>query len=206
MASQKIYVPDEKLSQAHPEVIQVIRDRWSPYHFDSQPVASESIEQCLIAASWAASSYNEQPWYFLVAYREQTSEFNRMLGCLLEANQAWAQFAGVLLLTVSQETFARNGQPNRVHQYDVGQAAAHFTLQATALGIAVHQMAGIHIGKIRSEYGIPEGYSPQTAIAVGYPATQSTSGNEELAARDRSPRTRKPLAQFVFQAAWGKPA
>ncbi len=206
MSANPLYIPEEKRSSPATEVIQVIRDRWSPYHFDSQSVAPELIEQCLVAASWAASSYNEQPWYFLVAYREQESEFKRLLGCLLEANQAWAQLASVLIITVSQETFSRNGQPNRVHQYDLGQAAAHFALQATALGLAVHQMAGIHLGKIRSEYDIPEGYAPQTGIAVGHPATSSSSGAEELAARDHTPRTRKPLAQFVFQGGWGKPA
>jgi nitroreductase len=204
--SQKVFVPVEKQSQVSSEIIREIRDRWSPYNFDSRPVPKELVEQCLIAASWAASSYNEQPWSFIVAHREQAAEFKRMLACLLDANQVWAQHASVLLLTVSQETFSRNGQPNRVHQHDLGQAAAHFSLQATALGLAVHQMAGIHLGKIRTEFGIPDGYSPQTAIAVGYPAQEKVAGREELVARDAAPRTRKSLPEFVFYGSWGKPA
>jgi nitroreductase len=206
MTPQPLYIPAEKHSQAQPEILKPILDRWSPYHFDTRQVDRQLIDQCFVAASWAASSYNEQPWFFIVAYREQTTEFKRMLGCLLEANSAWAQHSGVLILTVTQETFARNGQPNRVHQHDLGQAAAHFALQATEIGLAVHQMAGIHISKIRTEYGIPDGYTPQTAIAVGYPAVESTPGQEELAARDHVPRTRKPLSQFVFHGNWGKQA
>lgn len=206
MTNRKLYVPQAKQAQTSPEILPAIRDRWSPYAFDSQPVAAGLIEQCLTAASWAASSYNEQPWYFLVAHREDTHDFDRMLGCLLDANQGWAKFAGVLLLTVSQETFSRNGSPNRVNQYDLGQAAAHFSLQATALGLAVHQMAGIHIGKIRAEYQIPDGFAPQTAIAVGYASSQPLVGQEELISRDSTPRQRKPLSQFVFKGGWGKPA
>jgi nitroreductase len=204
MANHGIYVPQPKQAQASSEILSVIRDRWSPYVFDGQPVPAAHLDQCLVAASWAASSYNEQPWYFLVAHREDTAEFNRMLGCLLDANQGWAKFAGALLLTVSQDTFSRNGSPNRVSQYDLGQAAAHFALQATAHGLAVHQMGGIHIGKIRAEYQIPDGFSPQTAIAVGYAAKQPAAGQEELVSRDNSPRQRKPLSQFVFKGGWGK--
>ncbi len=201
----EIYVPQAKQPQASTEILSVIRNRWSPYAFDGQPVPTASIEQCLSAASWAASSYNEQPWYFLLAHRGDEAEFDRMLHCLLDANQSWAKFASVLLLTVSQESFSRNGSPNRVHQYDLGQAVAHFALQATALGLAVHQMAGIHIGKIRAEYQIPDGYTPQTAIAVGYASKETLAGQEDLIGRDNQPRQRKPLSQFVFKGTWGKP-
>jgi nitroreductase len=206
MASNDLYVPQPKQAQTSTEILAVIRDRWSPYVFDAQPVPATHLEQCLLAASWAASSYNEQPWYFIVAQREEASEFSRMLACLLDANQGWAKFAGALLLTLSQDTFSRNGSPNRVSQHDLGQAAAHFALQATALGLAVHQMAGIHIGKIRAEYQIPDGFTPQTAIAVGSAAKQPAAGQEELIGRDNAPRQRKPLSQFVFKGGWGKPA
>lgn len=202
--NHEIYIPEAKKAKTDNEILSVIRERWSPYAFDGQPVAAKLIEQSLEAASWAASSYNEQPWYFLVAHREDTSEFGRLLGCLLEANQMWAKFAGALLLTVSQETFSRNGTPNRVHQHDLGQAAAHFALQATSLGLAVHQMAGIHIGKIRAEYQIPDGFTPQTAIAIGYSAKKPEPSQQELIDRDNMPRQRKPLSQFVFKGAWGK--
>ncbi len=205
MAANEIYVPEVKVAQTFSEILSVIRDRWSPYAFDGQKVPAALLEQCLIAASWASSSYNEQPWYFLVAYRDDSAEFNRMLACLLDANQGWAKFAGALLLTVSQETFSRNGTPNRVHQHDLGQAAAHFALQATSCGLAVHQMAGIHIGKIRAEYQIPDGFAPQTAIAIGYAAKVPAAGQEPLMVRDSAPRQRKSISEFVFKGAWGKP-
>ncbi len=206
MSNSEIYVPQPKRAELAPDILSVIRDRWSPYAFDGRPVAAADIQRCFTAASWAASSYNEQPWYFLVAHREETAEFDRMLSCLLDANREWAKFAAVLILTVSQESFSRNGTPNRVHQHDLGQAAAHFALQATAQGLAVHQMAGIHISKIRAEYQIPEGFAPQTAIAVGYAAEQPAAGQAELIGRDQAARQRRPLAQFVFKRRWGTPS
>ena len=206
MSDSELYVPLPKLPKLEPEILTVIRERWSPYAFDGRPVAASAISHCFTAASWAASSYNEQPWYFIVAHREDSVEFERMVSCLLDANQSWAKYAGALILTVSQEAFSRNGTPNRVHQHDLGQAAAHFALQATALGLAIHQMAGIHISKIRAEYQIPEGFAPQTAIAVGYPAEKPAPRQEELAGRDQAPRQRKPLTQFVFKGRWGTPS
>ena len=196
----------QKQANADHAIHEMIANRWSPYAFADRFVSTEDLRSVFEAARWAASSYNEQPWYFLVAHSEDDAEFRRMLGCLLDANQGWAKFAGVLLLTVSQETFSRNGTPNRVYQHDLGQAAAHFALQATAQGLAVHQMAGIHIGKIRAEYQIPDGFSPQTAIAVGYAAKQPAAGQEELIGRDSAPRQRKPLSEFVFKGGWGKPS
>ncbi len=206
MSESGPFVPLEKRPKLSAGILPAIGNRWSPYAFTEGTVPREVLSRCFEAASWAASSYNEQPWTFLIAYRESPEAFERMLSCLLEANQSWARQASALILAVSQETFSRNGTPNRVHQYDLGQAVAHFTLQATAEGLAVHQMAGIHIGKIRAEYQIPDGYAPQTAIAVGYAAESPTSSmEEEFIRRDRSPRTRKQTSQFVFEGTWGKP-
>ncbi len=95
MTSNGDFVRAEKRAAVGTEILDVIRDRWSPYAFEPKSVAPEVINQCLVAASWAASSYNEQPWYFLVAYRDDATEFDRMLACLLDANQAWAKFASV---------------------------------------------------------------------------------------------------------------
>ena len=41
---------------------------------------------------------------------------------------------------------------------------------------------GVNLSLIRQEYGIPEGFEPQTAIAIGYPDTSQPVGElaEEL--------------------------
>jgi nitroreductase len=193
----------KRAKTAHP-VHPLVADRWSPYVFDGRPVERDKLLTCLEAASWAASSFNEQPWSFLVAEREDKAEFQRLLGCLTESNQAWAQHAGALLLTVVQRSFSRNGKPNRVAEHDVGQAATTLTTQATALGLHVHQMAGVELAKCRTTYNIPEGYDPLTAIAIGYAGDPDKAGDPKLAERDRGPRQRKPLSQFVYTGQFGR--
>lgn len=191
----------------HP-VLDAIADRWSPYRFQPKEIAEEALLQCLEAARWAASSFNDQPWFWILARRQDAAEFDRMIGCLLEANQPWASQAGALILTVSRSSFAYNGKPNRVALHDLGQAAAHLALQATALGLQVHQMAGVNLSVARQLYGIPDGHEPQTAIAIGYPDTAEPVSSEakQLSERERGPRARRPLAEQVFSAKWGIPA
>ncbi|WP_153556438.1 nitroreductase family protein [Roseimaritima sediminicola] len=187
----------------HP-IIDAMTRRWSPYAFTPRTVERDKVLQCFEAARWAASSFNEQPWSFLLAFREQEAEFQRMLACLSEGNQQWAGNVGVLILTVTREHFQRNDKPNRVAQHDLGAAAAHFALQAAELGLQAHQMAGVELEKVRSTYQIPDGYQPQTAIALGYPDPDPPAG--KLAERDAGPRERRPIEEQVFHGRWQQPA
>ncbi len=188
----------------HP-ILTAIAQRWSPYAYDaSRPVEREKLLACLEAARWAASSYNEQPWSFIIATQQQPAEFARMLQCLAEPNQPWARHAPVLMLTVAARNFTRNNKPNRVAEHDVGLAIGNLAIQASALGLQAHQMAGIEPAKIRASYSVPEGYDPVTAVALGYPA--ATHSDAELLQRDAGARARKKFADFVFAGAWKKPA
>src|ERR1700741_4278522 len=86
----------------------LIASRWSPYGFSNRSVSDEDLRSLFEAARWAPSSYNEQPWSYIVAKREDAEEFARLLSCLVEGNQAWAKAASVLALGVSRLNFARN--------------------------------------------------------------------------------------------------
>src|SRR5689334_22567649 len=96
----------------HP-VLPVITERWSPYVFEPRPVEREKLLSCLEAARWAPTSYNEQPWTFILAERTRAAEFDRMLQCLVEGNRVWAKNVGVLMLTIVAKLFVKNGKPNR---------------------------------------------------------------------------------------------
>ena len=191
----------------HP-VLSSITNRWSPYRFDSQEVEDDKLVQCLEAARWAASSFNDQPWSWIVARRQDTDAFEKMVSCLMEANQGWASRAGVLILTVIRDKFAYNGKPNRVALHDLGQAACQLSLQAVDLGLQVHQMAGINLSRIRHEYGIPDEFEPQTAIAIGYADSSepSSEADQQLHQRDSGKRSRTPLADQVHSGKWGESA
>lgn len=185
-------------------ILPVLAERYSPYAFEPRPIERDKLMSCLEAARWAASSFNEQPWRFFLAVREDEQAFNRMLGCLVEANQQWAKNVGALIITATKRTFSKNDKPNRVCEHDLALAAANLVVQAQTLGLHVHQMAGIDQSKCRLTYQIPEGFDPMTGIAIGYAADPEQFDDEELAGRDKAPRTRMPLSEWVFGGTWGE--
>lgn len=196
MLSHKHATPD------HP-IQDWIARRWSPYAFADRPVSEENLQALFEAARWAPSSYNEQPWSYLVATEANPAEFAKLLSCLVEANQAWAQAAPVLALGCTRLYFTRNGTPNAAAIHDLGLASAMLTAEATARGLHVHQMIGILPDRARELYAIPEGVQPLTGLAIGY-ATTADALAEPYRQRDLAVRTRKPLAEFVFEGHWGQ--
>src|SRR5207253_1705055 len=123
-------------------VHELIRERWSPRAFASKSVPQNVLRSLFEAARWAPSSYNEQPWAYLVATRDEQDSFERMLSVLVEFNANWAKSAPVMAIAVAELAFAKNNAPNRNAQYDLGAATALLSVEATAEGLAVHQMAG----------------------------------------------------------------
>jgi nitroreductase len=180
----------------------LIRHRWSPRAFDPRPVEPEKLRGLFEAARWAPSSYNAQPWYFIVGTKDDPENYNRVLDTFVEFNQGWAKQAPVLALSVAKLTFD-DGKPNRHAFHDVGQAAASLTIQAEALGLSVHQMAGIDPEKARNLFHIPADYEAVAGMALGYAGDPSSLG-DEMRKRELAPRQRKPLDSFVFTGEWGK--
>ena len=195
---------DKKASIDYP-IHELLAERWSPYGFEDRPVAQADLRSLFEAARWAASSYNEQPWNFFVATKENPEEFARLLSCLVEANQEWAKAAPVLVLGVISLKFSRNNKDNRAAVHDLGLAAGNLVVEATARGLCVHQMIGILPDKAREVYQIPEHYEAWTAMAIGYKADPAKLP-DALKERDLTPRQRKPLSQFVFTGKWGQPS
>ncbi|MCE9529927.1 MAG: nitroreductase family protein [Planctomycetes bacterium] len=181
----------------------LLRTRWSPRAFDAKAVEPAKVKSLLEAARWAPSSYNEQPWAFLIATKAQPAEHAKLLECLIEFNQSWAKAAPLLIITVAHTSFAMNAKPNRHAFHDVGLAMANLTIQATAEGLVVHQMAGILPDKVRELYAVPADWDAVTGVAIGYPGDPATL-NDALREKELAERTRKPQASFVFSGSWGK--
>jgi nitroreductase len=179
----------------------LIRDRWSPRAFSDKPVGREVLASLFEAARWAPSSNNEQPWAYLVATKGNAEDFAKTLSVLVEFNANWAKNAPVLLLAVSRLKFP-NGNPNRNAFYDTGAATMLLSIEATARGLAVHQMAGFDPAKAKQVFEIPADCEPITAIAIGYPGDPN-SLSQKLQDRENAPRTRKPLTEFVMSGRWG---
>lgn len=193
---QKTATPDHPIHELHAK-------RYSPYCFADRDVSDDDLRSLFEAARWSASSYNEQPWRFFVARRNDGAAYEKLLSCLVEANQAWAKAAPVLALGLVQKKFSRNDKPNGMAVHDLGLAAASLTFEATARGLAVHQMAGIDRDRIREVYAVPDDVEAVTGLAIGH-AADPDDLEDPLKKRDSTPRNRKPLSEIVFGTAWGE--
>jgi nitroreductase len=186
----------------HP-IEEILKRRWSPRAFSHRIVERDKLQRMFEAARWAASSFNEQPWSFIVATKEKPDEYAALLSCLTEKNQQWARRAPVLMVSVAKLNFEKNGKPNRHAFHDVGMAVSNLIVQATALGLYVHQMAGFSVETVRETYGVPEGFEPVAAVAVGYPDDPNVLP-EQFRQQEVGPRQRKPIDSFIFEAKWGE--
>src|SRR5438128_2132056 len=89
-------------------VLPVILQRWSPRAFADRDVSPADLRKVFEAARWAPSSYNEQPWRFIVGTRN-SSAYRKIGESLMPFNQAWALGAPVLILGVSKWPLADIG-------------------------------------------------------------------------------------------------
>jgi len=184
-------------------VLPVILERWSPRAFDDRDVSPADLKVIFEAARWAPSSFNEQPWRFIVGHRNSET-YKKIHEVLVPFNQAWAQNAPVLILSVARTRFSHNDSPNNYAVHDLGAADGFITLQAASMGIATHQMAGFDQAKAREAFAIPEVYAIGSVMALGYQGDPSTLG-EHYQGQEQSPRSRKPLNEIVLSA-WDQPA
>ncbi|MFB6098131.1 MAG: nitroreductase family protein [Salinibacter sp.] len=199
-------VRPQKSADPDHEILDLFSERWSPQAFADRPVEPEKIRRMLEAARWTMSSYNEQPWRYVVASRhEDPSAHETLLHCLNEGNQEWAHLAPVLMMSFYKTTFSRNGRPNRCAPHDLGAASAALTFQATAMDLYVHQMAGIKKEVARETYDVPDGVEPMAGLAVGYLGAPEMLPERRREA-ERSPRSRTSLDEFVFGEEWGASA
>jgi nitroreductase len=196
--------PPEKLAETLPEVHELIRARWSPRAFSNRDVSDHDLKTIFEAARWAASSYNEQPWRFLVARKSDPAAFQKVLGVLLPFNQAWVKNAPVLFIMATKRTFSHNGGLNLYALHDAGQALAHVFLQATALGLHAHGMAGFDRDRARTELNIPDDYDLGAAVALGYLGSPDQLPDQQRQ-QEVAKRQRKPLGEIVFGAEFGQP-
>ena len=195
---------NSKAAASLPTVHELIRNRWSPRAFSEKPVSTEDLATILDAGRWAASSYNEQPWRFIVAPKQDHAAFEKLLGLLVPFNQAWAKSAAVLMLVVAKKTFSHNNTPNGYGVHDAGAALATMALQATALGLHIHGMAGFDHDRARTELSIPDDFAVAAFSALGYLGSpdQLPDGAKQ---QELATRTRKPLSELAFTTTWATP-
>lgn len=185
-----------KRAQAEYPVLNVLEQRWSPYSLADKPVSREDLLAMFEAARWAPSSYNDQPWRYIVALREDQETYQKILSCLVEANQAWAKQAPVLVLGLYRVHLSQTGAVNPAAQHDLGAASMSLCLEATRRGLVVHQMIGILPERAAAEFQLGAESKALTALAIGY-IGDVANAPEPYKTRDSSVRTRLPLNDIV---------
>jgi nitroreductase len=180
------------------------KNRWSPRAFDpNRPVSHNQLLTLAEAARWTQSCYNEQPWRFIICDRNTDIEaYNKLLGCLVEFNQAWASNAPVLIAVISYTKFSMNGDYNRWSQYDCGAAAASLCYEAVHQGLVAHQMGGFDEKKLAKEFDLPPDHIPMAVIAVGYQG-ELADLKEQFHESELAERKRRPLQEDFFLSSWG---
>ncbi len=204
MTLSAVQVNHLKQAPAVDGVLPVVLARWSPRSFADREVSTADLKKIFEAARWAASSSNEQPWRYLVGTRN-SSTHQKIFSTLVGFNKSWAGAAPVLILGVASSKFSHNGSLNAYALHDLGAASAILCLQAAALGLSTHSMAGFDHDAARQAFSIPEDYLLGAVIALGYQGEPSALAHEKLIAQETAPRTRKPLSEFVLSA-WGEQA
>ena len=185
---------------ANPEhpIHELLARRHSPYAFDPErPVSPADIAALFEAVRWTMSSYNAQPWRFIVGVKGEGATYEKILACLVEGNQPWAVNAPVLALGLVKTTFDHNGKPNASAEHDLGAASAMLTVEATVRDLAVHQMAGVDLEKVVQAFTLPENVRPLTALAIGY-AGEPHHVPDAYAQRDAAPRQRMQQTEFIL--------
>ncbi|GAB3269368.1 nitroreductase family protein [Microbacterium lacusdiani] len=186
---------DRTANTDHP-VLDVLAERWSPRAYDPvTPIDERKLSSALEAARWTPSAMNLQPWKFIVA-RRGTAEHAAIAETLVGFNQAWAPAAAVLIVTVA---IVRDAEGNEIPTaiYDLGQAAAHLSVQAHHDGLVVHQMTGFDPAAVAATFELPENERPFSVIALGEFGDLDALP-EPLRERELAPRTRRPIAESLI--------
>ena len=183
-------VTDQKL---HP----LIEKRWSPLAFSGEAIEEDDLEKIFTAASWAASANNEQPWSYIYATKG-TAGFETLWNCLNDGNKPWTANAPVIFVALYRKTFKRNGRENKWALHDLGMANAQLLLQASAIDIYGHLMAGFDVNKLKQSLNLGDDLVPACMGVLGYLGNPD-SLEEPYRTREKAERKRNKLNEFVLK-------
>ncbi len=185
------------------DIAEPLRSRWSPSVFDDTHVLTDAqVTRLLEAAQWAPSSGNRQPWRYVVAPRGSAAHAV-LVPHLSRGNSGWVPRASVVFL--SAVVLGSDGDELKdllIPAHDVGQASAHLTLQAEAMGLKAHQFGGFDHVSVAAGLGLPDGVRLVAGIAVGVRGNPAEVPERD-AARDHRLRDRRPLAETGYDERWG---
>lgn len=177
-------------------VIDLIKNRWSARSFSDKKISDEILHTLIEAASWAPSANNEQPWKFHVAKNGEEG-FEKVWESLMQGNKPWCKNAAAYITIFAKDTFTASGKPNAWASHDVGIATGNLLLQATAMNLFCHPMAGYDKNILKEHLQFEEGLQPQCIIAIGY-LDDAEKLEEPYKTRELTPRARKAVEELIL--------
>lgn len=195
---------DPKRATTVVPIEELLARRWSSRAIDAdRPVARDALLALLEAARWAPSSGNSQPWRFVVWDRTRDpAAWRRAFDALEPGNQVWVVRAP-LLIVVCADRLDRKDRPNRFAGHDAGLATQNLLLQASALGLVAHPMAGYDAAALRAVAEVPERFETFAMVAIGHPGDPALL-EERHRLKEPAPRERRALAESAFEGSWGR--
>ncbi len=152
------------MAQLHP----LLAGRWSPTAFDpGHEAAPDEVEVILEAARWAPSAGNSQPWAFIVGRRGDPNH-QHLVARLAGSAAQWAPSASLLVANLCHRYVAdTDWDYSEFSLYDLGQAVAHMTFQAQAMGLHARQFRAFDRAGIATDFDVPEHWEVTTMTAFG---------------------------------------
>lgn len=148
----------------------LLASRYSPLAFDPGHVLSDAdLAALLEAARWAPSAGNSQPWGFVVA-RRGDDVHEGLVPRLAPSSARWAPSASALVVNLAHRHVDDSGLAySEFADYDLGQAVAHLTLQAHAMGLACRQFRAFDLDGVSERVRPAAGWEVVSITAVGRP-------------------------------------
>ncbi len=187
----------EESTEFESPVLDIIKNRKSRRAYSDRRIEPNVIKSLFEAARWAPSSMNDQPWTYIFATKDQPELWSKLFDALNDNNKVWAKDAPLLVLSMARKNFVQNGRPNGSAKYDLGSANAFLTLQATDLGLNIHQMGGYDHDKAIANLNIPDSYELGVIMAIGYLGSADMLP-DNLKQRELAPRQRHLQREFVM--------
>ncbi|MGB3713924.1 MAG: nitroreductase family protein [Candidatus Promineifilaceae bacterium] len=177
--------------------LSLIQSRRSIRRYRPDPVPPEIIDRLLVAANWAPSAHNKQPWRFAVITNpEKKRDLARTMGTRLrqdltadglakdkidrDVNRSFGRITAAPLLVLVCLTLddMDHYSDNRRRQFEMtmavqstAMAGQNLLLAAHALGLGGCWMCAPLFCQdaVKQNLQLPSGWQPQSLIAVGYP-------------------------------------
>lgn len=151
-----------------PQLTSALQGRFSPLCFDPNHRLSDSdVETLLEAARWAPSAGNSQPWSFHLRRRGEEGH-DQLVERLAPSSRRWAPAASALVVNLARREVDDSGLIySEFADYDLGQAVAHMTVQAHAMGLSCRQFRAFDLDGLENRLGVAPGWHILTMTAIG---------------------------------------